>query len=47
VQTLSDLIQYTEGDLLATRNFGVTSLNEVKARLSESGLQLATKKLGT
>jgi len=44
VQTLGDLIKYTEADLLATRNFGVTSLNEVKARLAEHGLQLAPKK---
>ncbi len=44
VVTLGDLIQYSEADLLATRNFGVTSLNEVKARLAEHGLQLAPKK---
>jgi len=41
--TLGDLVQYTEGDLLATRNFGVTSLNEIKARLAEHELQLAPK----
>lgn len=46
VQTLNDLVQYSEADLLATRNFGVTSLNEVKARLAENGLQLAPKKIG-
>jgi len=44
VQTLGDLIQYSEPDLLATRNFGVTSLSEVKARLADHGLQLAPKK---
>jgi DNA-directed RNA polymerase subunit alpha len=44
VQTLGDLVQYTEADLLATRNFGVTSLNEVRARLAEHGLQLAPKR---
>jgi DNA-directed RNA polymerase subunit alpha len=43
VQTLADLVQYTESDLLATRNFGVTSLNEIKARLAEHDLQLSTK----
>jgi len=43
VSTLGDLIQLSEGDLLAARNFGVTSLNEVKARLVENGLQLATR----
>ncbi len=44
VQTLGDLLQYTEQDLLSTRNFGVTSLTEVKARLAEHDLALATKK---
>jgi DNA-directed RNA polymerase subunit alpha len=44
VATLGDLAQYTEADLLATRNFGVTSLNEVKSRLAEHGLQLAPKR---
>ena len=43
IVTLGDLLQLSEADLLATRNFGVTSLNEVKARLSEYDLQLATK----
>ncbi len=46
VQTLASLVEYSEADLLATRNFGVTSLNEVKARLYERGLQLAPKKPG-
>jgi DNA-directed RNA polymerase subunit alpha len=44
VVTLSDLVQYTEADLLATRNFGATSLSEVKARLAEHGLQLTPKR---
>lgn len=43
VKTVGDLLNYTEADLLATRNFGVTSLNEIKARLSELGLTLATR----
>lgn len=43
IVTISDLIQHTEADLLATRNFGVTSLNEIKSRLAELGLQLAPK----
>jgi DNA-directed RNA polymerase subunit alpha len=43
IDRLGDLIQHTEADLLATRNFGVTSLNEIKARLSEFGLSLAGK----
>jgi len=44
VVTLGDLVRYSEADLLATRNFGVTSLNEIKSRLAEFGLQLAPKK---
>jgi DNA-directed RNA polymerase subunit alpha len=44
VQTLGDLVQYSEADLLATRNFGVTSLNEVKVRLGDHGLQLTPKR---
>jgi len=43
IQTLRDLCQCSEPDLLAARNFGVTSLNEIKARLIEHGLQLAPK----
>ncbi|MFH1748631.1 MAG: DNA-directed RNA polymerase subunit alpha C-terminal domain-containing protein [Planctomycetota bacterium] len=43
VASLGDLIQMSEAELLATRNFGVTSLNEVKARLSDFNLQLAPK----
>lgn len=44
VQTLGDLVQFSEADLLATRNFGETSLSEVKTRLAEHGLQLEAKK---
>jgi DNA-directed RNA polymerase subunit alpha len=44
VQTLGDLVGYSEQDLLATRNFGVTSLNEIKTRLADHGLALSTKK---
>jgi len=43
IERLGDLIQRTESELLATRNFGVTSLNEIKARLAEFGLTLAGK----
>lgn len=43
VVTLADLIQHSESDLLSTRNFGVTSLNEIKGRLADFGLQLAPK----
>ena len=44
IVAVGDLVQCNEPDLLATRNFGVTSLNEIKSRLAELGLQLATKR---
>ncbi|MGD0088379.1 MAG: DNA-directed RNA polymerase subunit alpha C-terminal domain-containing protein [Planctomycetota bacterium] len=40
IDTIGDLLDKTEADLLATKNFGQTSLNEVKAKLSELGLTL-------
>ena len=40
VRTIKDLIKKTEAELLALRNFGKTSLREVKERLSELGLSL-------
>lgn len=43
IQTLGDLIHHTEADLLAARNFGVTSLNEIKQRLATMGLELSQK----
>jgi DNA-directed RNA polymerase subunit alpha len=43
ISTIGDLIQHTEPELLSTRNFGVTSLNEIKGRLAELGLSLAPK----
>lgn len=45
VATLGQLIQHSEADLLAIRNFGVTSLNEIKAKLNEMGLRLAPKRM--
>ncbi|HPD30531.1 MAG TPA: DNA-directed RNA polymerase subunit alpha C-terminal domain-containing protein [Phycisphaerae bacterium] len=38
--TLGDLTLKTEAELLATKNFGQTSLNEVKHKLAEFGLSL-------
>jgi len=38
--TLGDVALKTEAELLATKNFGQTSLNEVKHKLSEFGLSL-------
>ena len=43
IVSLGDLIQHSEASLLATRNFGQTSLTELKARLAELGLTLAPK----
>jgi len=38
--TVGDLVIKTEAELLAAKNFGQTSLNEIKAKLSEYGLNL-------
>ncbi len=43
IDRLGDLIQRTEAELLATRNFGATSLSEIKTRLNDYGLSLASK----
>ena len=40
IDTLGDLIEKTEAELLAAKNFGQTSLNEIKQRLEEHGLRL-------
>jgi len=40
IATLGELASKTEGELLACKNFGQTSLNEVRQRLMEYGLQL-------
>jgi DNA-directed RNA polymerase subunit alpha len=42
-RTLGDLVNMTEAELLGCRNFGQTSLNEVRQRLSEYGLSLRGK----
>jgi DNA-directed RNA polymerase subunit alpha len=38
--TLGDLIQKSPDELLGSRNFGVTSLNEIRAKLAEINLKL-------
>jgi DNA-directed RNA polymerase subunit alpha len=38
--TIGDLVSRSEAELLATKNFGQTSLNEIKAKLTEFGLSL-------
>lgn len=40
VQTLGDLASRTEAELMGIKNFGQTSLDEIKARLADSGLNL-------
>ncbi|HEX9774032.1 MAG TPA: DNA-directed RNA polymerase subunit alpha [Actinomycetota bacterium] len=40
IQTVGDLVQRTEQDLLDIRNFGQKSIDEVKQKLSEMGLSL-------
>jgi DNA-directed RNA polymerase subunit alpha len=40
VRTINDLINKTEVELLGCKNFGVTSLNEVKQQLTELNLSL-------
>lgn len=40
IHTLKDLTRITEADLLSFKNFGETSLNEIKSILSQKGLRL-------
>ncbi|MCH7595189.1 MAG: tetratricopeptide repeat protein [Planctomycetes bacterium] len=40
IRTLGDLLQISEPELLSYRNFGDTSLNEIKAMLDQRGLSL-------
>jgi len=40
IQTVRDLVQKTDADLLKVRSFGKTSLREVKRRLADMGLSL-------
>ena len=40
VRTLEELIVKTDAELLGCKNFGVTSLNEIKERLARLGLSL-------
>jgi len=41
--TVGDVIQHSEDELLGMPNFGQTSLQELKSKLSELGLKLKTK----
>jgi len=40
IDTLGELVSKTEAELMGCRNFGQTSLNEIRQRLAEFGLQL-------
>jgi DNA-directed RNA polymerase subunit alpha len=40
IRTLGDLLKTTEQELLSYKNFGETSLNEIKALLAQKGLRL-------
>ncbi len=40
ITTLGELVQRTPDEMLATKNFGVTSLNEIRQQLAEHGLKL-------
>jgi len=45
IQTMGDLASHTEAELMGVKNFGATSLTEVRERLTEFGLSL--RKLDT
>jgi len=40
IRTVGDLVQRTEAELLKVRNFGKTSLNEIKKKLAAMNLSL-------
>ena len=42
ISTIGDLVARTEAELLGIKNFGLTSLNEIKEKLAENGLSLRT-----
>lgn len=42
IHTLSELVRRTEAELLGCKNFGVTSLNEIKKAITSYGLSLRT-----
>ena len=42
IETIGDLVQKTEQEMLKTKNFGRKSLNEIKVILTEMGLALGT-----
>lgn len=42
IQTIGDLVSHTEAELMGVKNFGATSLTEVRERLVQLGLELRT-----
>jgi DNA-directed RNA polymerase subunit alpha len=40
IQTIGDLMKHTGDELLECKNFGITSLNEVRDKLTGMGLKL-------
>ena len=42
INTLGDLASHTEAELMGVKNFGATSLKEIRERLAEAGLGLRT-----
>lgn len=46
VETVRQLVQMTEADLLKIRSFGKTSLREIKRKLADIGLSLGMKDVG-
>ena len=43
IQTIGELVQKTEAEMLRTKNFGRKSLNEIKEILANMGLSLGMK----
>lgn len=43
IQTLADLVRHSETDLLKLKNFGKTSMKEIKKKLADMGLGLGMK----
>ena len=43
IETVGQLMEMTEADLLKIRNFGKTSLREIRRKLADMGLSLGTK----
>ena len=40
ITLIGELVQRTPDELLSAKNFGVTSLNEIRAKLAEVSLKL-------